>query len=1171
MNSTLDVILVNRCNHSDGFQTVLPAKMCVRGLLILMLAAAAVLVVGAGASADIVFIPDNGTLIGVTYNSAESEQDMEDLRSFENWSGKKHSVVVVFQGFSPDGQSPFPRNQLDNLWQNGNTPILTLEPWGSADILDVMNNETLDPYFEEYAQDMKNWTQESWTVGNKTGTRKQLFLRFAHEMNLHGCETCYPWSNRTPESYKAAWRHVHDIFESKNLTSADVQWVWCVNNYDVPYDGYKAEEYYPGDDYVDWVGIDGYNTGESVPNASWDHWGNFTQLFEHMLDRFANHSSISKKPCGIFEIGSSSVVEANVSNGTFNIFTNTNSPTNHYAPSGWMGDWQDIQYEEVTNDSFQEISCGNSSIRVTCHTDPQVENHYIPSGWTGGYIEFSDGYVESVYSGSTSIMVNYSINQPWAGIYWQSPANNRGDMEGGYNLTGAEKLVFAARGESGGEAIKFSMGGAEGDYPDSASAWVEVILKDTWQEYTIDLTGKNLSHIITGFGWSATQSDNPDGCTFYLDDIKYRYEDKNFSIYTDKPAGWAGIYWQSPANNWGNKEGGYNLTCAEKLIFAAKGELGSERVSFMMGGVSGSNSSDTANASTEVNLTDVWKKYVIDLTGKNLSNIITGFGLVASKSDNPDGCTIYLDEIRYENVSVELAVPNNTKKGEWITETYNSIKNHSDIKMVCYFNVDKGGTKYLTGESDWAVFTTPQDNRNNIDDCTFDPNKRIAQYNESVRDEHYIYRFPLYLEDKVVYVDDDFTDDLENHRWDSIQEGINDAGDGYTIFVHNGTYYENVVVNKSLTLKGENRNNTIIDGVGSGEVIRVTANNCVINGFTVRNGGYCGMELYYSSNNTITGNTISSNGRGIYLTNHSSHNTIAKNMILHNRYSGISIFYININNTIIANNISNNGGDGIFLRDYNDNNVIMNNNIVSNNGDGIYLLWSCDYNNITGNTVLNNGMRGIYIKDLGDHNIIMNNNISSNMGDGILLHWGSDRNIITGNTVTNNQNGIVIRYSSDSNIVTNNTVSSNNDTGISLTWVYYWGSSDNNLIYHNNIVNNAKQAYDNGTNSWDNGSVDGGNYWNDHICTGNPSNGSQPYCMDKQGVDHHPFEDMDGWLPQKGDLNSDGYITPADAAIALHLAATGAHNDAADVSGDDSVTSLDALMILQAAAENMEL
>nr|QNO47465.1 hypothetical protein IILFPGFB_00038 [Methanosarcinales archaeon ANME-2c ERB4] len=55
-----------------------------------------------------------------------------------------------------------------------------------------------------------------------------------------------------------------------------------------------------------------------------------------------------------------------------------------------------------------------------------------------------------------------------------------------------------------------------------------------------------------------------------------------------------------------------------------------------------------------------------------------------------------------------------------------------------------------------------------------------------------------------------------------------------------------------------------------------------------------------------------------------------------------------------------------------------------------------------------------------------------------------------------------------------------------------------------------------------------------------------------------------------GDLNGDGILTPADAAIALRLAASGAHNDAADVSGDGQVTSLDALMILEAAAGTIE-
>ena len=202
------------------------------------------------------------------------------------------------------------------------------------------------------------------------------------------------------------------------------------------------------------------------------------------------------------------------------------------------------------------------------------------------------------------------------------------------------------------------------------------------------------------------------------------------------------------------------------------------------------------------------------------------------------------------------------------------------------------------------------------------------------------------------------------------------------------------------------------------------------------------------------------------------------------------------------------------------------------------------YNIITNNTILNNS-DGMYL-DHSSNNTIANNTISLNSNDGIELEDSANNNTIIGNTI-----------------------SSNEDTGIGIEL------SNNNQIYHNNFLNNAEQADDDGNNFWDNGYPSGGNYWSDHSCTGNPSDGSQPYAIGggAGAVDHYPFEGMNGWLttPQTGDLNSDGYITPADAAIALGLAATGAHNSAADVSGDGCATSLDALMILQAAAENMEL
>jgi len=120
-----------------------------------------------------------------------------------------------------------------------------------------------------------------------------------------------------------------------------------------------------------------------------------------------------------------------------------------------------------------------------------------------------------------------------------------------------------------------------------------------------------------------------------------------------------------------------------------------------------------------------------------------------------------------------------------------------------------------------------------------------------------------------IYVDDDFVDDPANHKWNTIQEGINDAKDGDTVLVYNGLYIENVVVNKSIKLRGEDRDNTIIDGGGIGSVIRVTADGCEISEFTVRNSGEsqytpisCAGINLRSDNNILTNNTASYNECG---------------------------------------------------------------------------------------------------------------------------------------------------------------------------------------------------------------------------------------------------------------------------------------------------------------------
>jgi hypothetical protein len=158
------------------------------------------------------------------------------------------------------------------------------------------------------------------------------------------------------------------------------------------------------------------------------------------------------------------------------------------------------------------------------------DNHFVPSGFmpNGKCLELMDTWQEKCYEGSSCIKISYDIacskeDQGWAGIYWLNPANNWGNQNGGFNLTGAEKLTFWAKGERGGERIEeFKMGGIAGDYPDSDSAIIgPVILDVEWRQYTIDLRGKDLSSISGGFSWATDVHVNPDGCVFYLDNIQY--------------------------------------------------------------------------------------------------------------------------------------------------------------------------------------------------------------------------------------------------------------------------------------------------------------------------------------------------------------------------------------------------------------------------------------------------------------------------------------------------------------------------------------------------------------------------------------------------------------------------------------------------------------------------
>lgn len=156
------------------------------------------------------------------------------------------------------------------------------------------------------------------------------------------------------------------------------------------------------------------------------------------------------------------------------------------------------------------------------------KNHFIPSGWMGdfGDIKFNNKWRKKVKSGKTCIKIKYTGEKKqgagWAGMYWQNPANNWGTSLGGFNLTGAKKLFVYARGEKGGEAVEFKLGGITGQYSDSAAATTGIIeLTKKWELYEIDLEGLDLTYINGGFCIVFSGSANPDGCTFYIDELYY--------------------------------------------------------------------------------------------------------------------------------------------------------------------------------------------------------------------------------------------------------------------------------------------------------------------------------------------------------------------------------------------------------------------------------------------------------------------------------------------------------------------------------------------------------------------------------------------------------------------------------------------------------------------------
>ena len=347
--------------------------------------------------------------------------------------------------------------------------------------------------------------------------------------------------------------------------------------------------------------------------------------------------------------------------------------------------------------------------------------------------------------------------------------------------------------------------------------------------------------------------------------------------------------------------------------------------------------------------------------------------------------------------------------------------------------------------------------------CDYDSDENVG-YGYWLLQGSYVLTAP-----KTWTVDDDGSADFH-----TIQEAVNAANDGDTIFVRKGVYYENVVVNKTVSLIGENRSNTIIDGSRIGTVVKIAVDNVTLYGFTIQHsktlyppGGYSGVYLDHSTRCNISYNIVRDNYYGISL-EYSDANIIFHNTLSHHLWHGIRLINAH-KNIIIGNNASHNWNEGIYSFDSNNN--LIASNIMTDNNHGIYLLDSSNTRII--------------------RNILAHNSFSE-YSTGISLY--SNNCTLLGNLITENSCGMGIPTS-------------------------------NNLIYHNNLIQNVQQVHliNKFENTWDDGYPSGGNYWSDYeerYPNATELDGSgiwdTPYIVGKNNQDSYPL--MEVWGVVSGNL-----------------------------------------------------
>jgi hypothetical protein len=230
-----------------------------------------------------------GAIIGDEFTGTPPPWDMQAAADFASSVGKAPSLLQFSAPFSectPGGQCSFygfPTVAMQSIRSYGAIPFfnwaaqaIPAKPEEPAFRLRRIANGSLDPFIRNFAEDAAEWGHP-------------FFLRFNWEMNGFWFQWSPGLNHNTAHDYIAAWRHVHDIFQEVGATNAT--WVWCPN-VDFSRKLTPMRETYPGNRYVDWTCLDGFNWGKTSNSIGWQGFNHIFHSTYQRLVKIAPHKPV---------------------------------------------------------------------------------------------------------------------------------------------------------------------------------------------------------------------------------------------------------------------------------------------------------------------------------------------------------------------------------------------------------------------------------------------------------------------------------------------------------------------------------------------------------------------------------------------------------------------------------------------------------------------------------------------------------------------------------------------------------------------------------------------------------------------------------------------------------------------------------------------------------------